>query len=88
MRDREALLLAVSAKSRTIPESEQLRVRRSSRFQLKDQKGREKALRMIIGVLEHIKSGTSEVGVIQAAPSYDFGIYIIDLDKARLVIQF
>ncbi|KAI9760682.1 MAG: hypothetical protein M1840_002358 [Geoglossum simile] len=57
-------------KSNTIPESEQLWVRRSSPFQLKDRKGREDALRMVIGVLEYIRSGNSEIGLIQAALSY------------------
>jgi len=57
-------------KSHTILESERLLVRRSSPFQLKDRKGREEALRMIIGVLEYIKSGAPEIGLIQAALSY------------------
>ncbi|KAH0534228.1 hypothetical protein FGG08_007185 [Glutinoglossum americanum] len=57
-------------KSHSIPESERLWIRRSSPFQLKDREGREGALRMIIGILEYIKSGTSEIGLMQAAFSY------------------
>src|SRR5579862_7091859 len=54
-------------KSHSIPENEKLWIRRSIPFQLKDREGREGALRMTIGLLEYIRSGASEIGLMQAA---------------------